>query len=477
MKTYHKFTIIIVWCLLLPALVGVSEAQKSYQELTYAPLTVTPPQVERQTLANGMQLFLVEDHELPLISISVRARTGRIYEPADKVGLASITAEVMRSGGTTQRRAAEINATLDLLAATVEFSIGWEYGIGNLQTLKEHLDTGLDIFADLLMNPAFDQQQLELAKAQRLNEIRGRNDEADGIAFREFWRLVYGKKRPLGRIKQIETINSITQADLLAFHRAYFHPNNIMLAVTGDFDTPAMIQKLNAVFQEWKPAEVSFPAVETASYEFQSLLNLVHKDLEQTFLIIGHLGMKQNDPDYPAMLLLNSILGGELGFSNRLMTEVRAKRGLAYTPFSVIQAGKRDYGIFYATCATQNETAAEALEVMLAEIKKLTETEVSDEELQLAKNQYSNSFVFKFETVAQVVQQQIDAEYFGYSLDFQTTLKEKIMQLTQADLLRVAQKHLHPDKMVILAVGNTDVIKEPLAQFGQVQELELDPTE
>jgi zinc protease len=455
---------------------GTSSAQQTYKDLTFPPLTFTPPQVERHTLDNGMRLFFVEDHELPVISMYAIVKTGGIYEPEDKIGLATITSQVMRTGGTINRSADEINETLEYLAAFVEVNIGEELGAVELWTLKKNVDTSLEIFADVIMNPAFDQAKVDLAKNQMFELIRRRNDSPEEIRSREFMRVVYGKMHPLARIPQIDTINAITRDDLVAFQQKYFFPNNVMLAVTGDFEGTEMLKKLNTTFQDWKPAEIDFPDVETVPYQFSLSVNLIDKDVEQTNLAIGHLGIKADNPDYPAVRVLDLILGAG-GFSSRLVQKVRNEMGLTYAIGSYLGAGTRDYGAFLIFCGTKNDTVHEATAVILDEIKQLTETEVSDEEVQAAKNQYLNSFVFKFATVNDIVRRKMFYEYIGYPSDFLETFRNSVMNVTKADVLRVAKHYLHPDKMVILAVGNAEKIKDSLSAFGQVHEIVLEDVE
>ena len=455
---------------------GTSCAQQTYQDLVFPPLQFTPPQVERHTLENGMKLFFVQDHELPVISIYALIRTGDIYEPVDKLGLAAMTSEVMRTGGTITRRPDEINEILEFLAASVEVDIDDETGSIELWTLKKNLDTSLEVFADILRNPAFEQSKVDLAIQQMLEIIRRRNDSPQRIRSREFMRVLYGMRHPLARIPQIDTISNINREAMVAFHQHYFHPNNIMLAVTGDFESEEMLQKLNAVFGNWTPAEIEFPDVETVNYGFSPAVFLIDKEVEQTNIAIGHLGIKADNPDYPAVRILDLILGSG-GFSSRLFQKVRTERGLAYSVGSYLGAGTRDYGAFLVFSATRNDSVAETIQVILEEIKILTETEVSDRELKAAKNQYLNSYVFKFATVNDIIRRKMYYEYIGYPPDFLETFRENVMKVTKADVLRVAQTYLHPDDIKILTVGKGEEIEEALRAFGQVQEFTLEPVE
>ena len=461
----------LVWLFGLPVV-----AQQPYDKITLPPLQFTPPQVERHVLPNGLKVFFVEDHELPVVSMYALIKTGQIYEPADKIGLASLMAEVMRTGGTTTRTPDELNTELEYLASSVEASMEEESGSVELWTLKKNLDASLAIFAEVLRHPAFDDTKFKVAKTQMFEMLRRRSDSPQDIRTREVKRLMYGPAHPLARIPQIATIDAITRADVVAFHQQYVQPNNLMLAVTGDFDPPTMLAKLHAIFADWPTADVVFPPVATVTYELTPAVYVIHKDVAQTNLAIGHLGVKADNPDYPALRVVDLILGAG-GFSSRLFQKVRTERGLTYSVGSYLGGGTRDYGAFLIFCDTRNETVQETIRLILDEVRALTTTDVSAREIEAAKNQYLNSYVFKFATVNDVIRRNMFYEYIGYPPDFLEQFRERVMQVTAADVKRVAQQYLHPDQMIILAVGDQDALIDQLAPFGDVQEWVLDPVE
>jgi len=251
----------------------------NYKELTYSRLgDIRIPDVKRVMLANGMQLFLLEDHELPLINMSAMIRTGSVYEPADKIGLANITGTVMRTGGTTGRTGDEIDEELEQIAASVETGIGESSGSASVSVLKEDIDTGLTILADVLMNPAFREDKIELEKIKTRSSIARRNDNARQIVRREYNKIIYGPQSVYARQTEYATIDNITRDDLVAFHKKFYRPNNMMLAVWGDFDTDGMIASLQKVFGGWEKADTEIPAVPEVKYEFRPTVNLVRKD-------------------------------------------------------------------------------------------------------------------------------------------------------------------------------------------------------
>ncbi|MBC8218466.1 MAG: insulinase family protein [Planctomycetes bacterium] len=453
---------------------GCGEQQAAnYKSLKYPKLgDIEVPEVEQVTLANGMRLFLLEDHELPLINLSVRIRTGSLYEPAEKIGLASITGEVMRTGGTATMTGDEMDEELEAIAASVETGIGLNSGSASMSVLKRDLDKGLSILADVLMNPAFREDKIQLAKMQAGSSIARRNDSVGAVAGREFDKLIYGPESVYARHEEYATIGSITRDNLVGFHRKYFGPNNAMLAVWGDFDTKQMKGKIEQAFEKWEKVDVDLPKVPKVRYEFRKTVNVVRKDdVNQSNVYLGHIGGLRSDPDYFALIVMNRILGG--GFTGRLFKNVRSREGLAYSVFGGYSANYEYPGEFYVGCQTKSESTVRAIRAMLREVEKMTESEVTDEELALAKDSFLNSFVFNFDTKGEIVSRIMTYEYFGYPADFLQKIKDNVEKVSKEDVLRVARKHLKPGTVQILAVGRPDDFDEPLSTLGPVNEIDI----
>ena len=461
----------ILLCLAVPSC--TQKYARHYKELEYPKMgDIQIPEVQRVTLANGMQLFLLEDHELPLIRVSARIRAGSIYEPADKIGLAAITGTVMRTGGTTSKTGDELDEQLERIAASVETSIGLNSGSASMSVLTEDVDTGLSILADVLMNPAFREDKIQLAKILHRSVIARRNDNVGSIAYREYQKLIYGPESVYARHTEYATIGNIGRDDLVAFHKKYYQPNNVMLGVWGDFDAREMIKKIEKVFKEWEKADVRLPSVPEVQYKFRSTANVIRKDdVNQSNIYLGHIGGLRNDPDYFALIVMNRVLGS--AFTGRLFKNVRSRKGLAYSVFGNYSANYGFPGVFYVGCQTKSESTVYAIRAMAEEVKKMTESEVTDEELAVAKESYLNSFVFNFDTKGEIVRRLMTYEYFGYPADFLQKTKESIERVTKADVLRVARKHLRPDKVQILAVGRPQDFDEPLSVLGPLREIDI----
>lgn len=459
------------------------EAQESFRDLTFPELTLTLPEIEQQTLANGLRLFLVENHELPIIKLYALVNVGSIYEPVEKLGLTDILADVMRTGGTASRSSDEVNEMLEFLASDIEVAIQPEYGTVEAWTLRKNFNTTLELFADILMNPAFEADKVALTTTQQLDRIRRRNDDPHEIIGREFLRLVRGPRHPLARIPQPATIQAMTRADLVAFHAAYFRPDRVMLAVTGDFESTALLADLRNAFGAWAPPaeDAANPAltehVEPVSPPASGMsVFLVPKDVEQATLMFGHPGITLQNADSAAITLLDLMLGGG-GFSSRFYQRVRNDLGLAYFVGSHLGAGMREPGVFYYYCGTSSAQVGEAMQAMLAEIRDVRQHGVSAGELQSARNHYLNSFVFKFETDDAVVRRLMYYDYFGYPPDFLETFRQRVMAVTPADIQRAANAYLYPDDVTVLAVGDPDEVRPGLSIFGDVTILDLDPVE
>jgi predicted Zn-dependent peptidase len=446
-----------------------------YKHLTYPKLRdIEVPPVEQVTLANGMRLFLLEDHELPLVSVSVRIRTGSVYEPAEKIGLASITGEVMRTGGTTSKTGDEIDEELESIAASVETGIGLSSGSASMSVLKQDIDRGLSVLADVLRNPAFREDKIQLAKMQHRSMIARRNDSVGAVAGREFDKLIYGRDSVYARHTEYATVDNISRDDLVAFHKKFFGSNNVMLAVWGDFDTKQMIKKIEQAFGGWEKVDLQLPKVPEVKYAFRKTVNFVRKDdVNQSNIYLGHIGGLRNDPDYFALIVMNRILGGGFTGTGRLFRNVRSREGLAYSVFGSYSANYDYPGEFYVGCQTKSESTVYAIRAMLREVEKMRESEVTDEELALAKDSFLNSFVFNFDTKGEIVNRLMTYAYYDYPADFLQKIKENVEKISKADVLRVAREHLKPDKVQILAVGRPQDFDEPMSALGPVNEIDV----
>ncbi|MXY49916.1 MAG: insulinase family protein [Gemmatimonadetes bacterium] len=448
-------------------------AQKDYTELQFPPLNdIATPTPTRVVLDNGIILYLVEDRRLPMINLSARFGVGSVNEPAERIGLAGITGAVIRTGGSTSMSGDEIDETLEGIGATVETQIGLVSGSAFMSALKDNVDTVLPILADILMHPAFPEDKIELEKVTARSTISRRNDDPTDMAFREYRKLIYGAESVYARHAEYATIDAITRDDLVAFHRDWMHPDNTMFGVWGDFDTDEMVKKISDVFGGWEKAGFVRPDLPDVDYTYDSSVNLVRKDdINQSTVVLGHIGGVRDNPDYFALRVMNDILSG--GFSGRLFRIVRSEQGLAYAVFGIYSANYNFPGIFYVACMTSSETTAQAIRSLRHEVGRMTTDEITEEELNLAKESFLNSFVFNFDSRREIIDRQMTYEYYGYPQDFLEKTKTGIEKVTVEDVKRVAREYLQPDKMRLIVVGNDQDFDEEMSAFGEVNEIDV----
>jgi predicted Zn-dependent peptidase len=463
-----------IWAAIFLVLLGsAGHSQTYYKDLKYPNVNeLKIPDVERVELENGMVVFLLEDHELPLIQMSAQIGVGSVHDPADKLGLGAIVGQVMRTGGTATMSGDRIDEALERIAASVETRIGLTAGSASLFVLKEHLDQGLGILADVLMHPVFPDNKIELAKIQARTGIARRNDNPFSINYREFSKLIYGTESPYARQTEYDTINAITQEDLIAFHERYFHPNNMLLAAWGDFDRADMLNKLKQAFAGWPKASLQRPKLPPVNYRFDASVNLVKKeDINQTYVLMGHVGDLMSNPDYPALIVMNNILGGMWG--SRMFSRIRSRMGLTYAPMAYYTANYDYPGLFYVGCQTKSESTLLAIDAMKEEVERMTRELPTEEELKNAKDYYLNTFVFNFEDKGSIINRIMTYEYYGYPKDFLQKERQGVEKTSREDVLRVAKKYLHPDQLRILAVGDPAKFDRPLSTMGEVREVDI----
>ncbi|MDJ0658130.1 MAG: pitrilysin family protein [Crocosphaera sp.] len=464
-------TTLLVLIFRLPA---VAQTPKHYTELEFPPLPeISLPEYERYELNNGMVIYLMEDHQLPLVKGNALIKTGSRLEPLEKVGLAGMTGTLMRLGGTQQHSANDINERLEQKAARVEVSIGKSSGSAGFNTLTEDLETVFTLFSEILQEPAFTPQLLTLIKTQQQGQIARRNDDPGDIASRELSKLIYGEDSPYARTTEYETIDNITRDDIVAFYQKYVRPDNIILGVVGDFEPKAMKSLIDDTLGNWQPdtpePEINVPSA--TQKQSQGVFFVNQPQLNQSNVLLGHLGGKFNSPDYPALAVVNGLLNG---FGGRLYNNLRSRQGLAYSVYGYWSAGYDYPGVFIAGGQTASQTTVQFIASLLEEIKRIQTTPIASDELDYAKESILNSFVFKFENPGQTLSRLMSYEYYGYPQDFIFDYQKGVKATTIEEVQRVAQQYLKPENIVTLVVGNEQEITPPLSQLGQtVQPIDI----
>ena len=422
-----------------------------------------PVQPRRVELKNGLVILLEEDHELPFINGSISIRGGERDVPAAKTGLIDLYGETWRTSGTTTMDGDKLDDLLEAKAAKVETGGDLDSTSVSWSSLTKDHDQVFRIAVDLLKNPAFSDEKLKLAKQQAVAGIVRRNDDAAGIAQREAARLVYGPDSPYGRQTEIATVMGVTVDDLKTWHTKTVVPNNITIAIEGDFDSVAMEKKLRETFEgmprgeAWPKPSGEFPGPKPGVY-------FVNKaDVNQSNVRIVGLGTERSNPDYYALAVLNEIFSG--GFGSRLFQEVRTKQGLAYSVSGAYGASYDHPGMFYTTASTKSESTVKATQAMLDEIGKLKTEPFTEAELKSAKDQLLNSFIFHYDSKEKVLAEAVTLEFYGYPADFLAKYRAGIEAVTIADLERVAKKYIDPTKLAVLVVGNESQFGAPLTDL------------
>jgi len=439
-------------------------------KLKYDPLRVSTPAWTELAFSNGLTGFFIEDHEIPVVNIVLAVRT---YFPDKGVyGLNEMAQWVIRNGGTEKWTADKLNDELEFLAAYIEV-----YG-GNLSTmiavncLKKDLPRVLEIFGDLVMNPAFPGDKVDLKRKTMLEDIRRKNDEPNAVVRREFGKLINGD-HPYAWESSTASVNAITRDDLVRFQSTYFHPNNAIIGISGDVTKDEIVGMLDKAFTGWQKADVTIPKVPDIAMAPAQSVNYVFMDINQTYLSLGHLGINSNNPDRCAIDIMNFILGGG-SFTSWITEQVRSDEGLAYSAYSRFSSDAFAKGIFTAAAQTKADATSRATTIIIEQIKKMRDTGPTAEEVKKAIDSYVNSQVFDNESKAQVVRRLVQLRFEGRPLDTPQKDMETYAKLTVDDIKTAAQKYLMPDKLTMLFVGNAKLFDRPLSDFGPVNEIKLE---
>ncbi|MDP9361056.1 MAG: insulinase family protein, partial [Acidobacteriota bacterium] len=455
----------------LPAFAQVSD----YHEIkTPALRQIQMLQPKRVQLANGMVIFLMEDHELPLIRGGARIRGGSRDIPAGKTGLTGIYGSAWRTGGTDSKTGDELDDFLEARAARVETGGSEDAANVSMNVLKGDFDTVFPIFVDVLQHPAFRQDKVDLAKTQANTSISRRNDDARGIADREMSKLGFGADSPYARQTEYSTIASITRDDLMAFHKRFVHPNNIILGFVGDFDTAAMEQKLRAAFGSWPKGPQAPTAAPTGGTPAKAGVYFVAKDdvtQSNIYVVHGGTGVLRSNPDFYAMQVMNEILSG--GFSGRLMNDIRTQRGLAYGVGGGVDTLWDRPGLFHIWMGTKSGSTVEAVNALRTDLTDLQSKPFTPVELDQAKESILNAYVFTADSKAKILAQRVNLEFYGYPADYYQKYPAKLQAVTAADVAGVAKKYVQPNQVSVLVVGKEKDFDKPLSILGNVTPIDI----
>jgi zinc protease len=412
---------------------------------------------EREELKNGMVLLHAERKSVPIVTVVMAIKAGSIAEPQEKAGLAYLTAALLTEG-TQKRSSREISQAIEFVGGSLGASAGADYTTVSLSVLKKDIGLGFDLLSDIVMNPVFSDDEIMRKKRITRNWLIQQNEEPGVVASIAFSKAVFGR-HPYGRQVQgtIESLDAISRQDIIDFHGSRYAPDNAIMSVVGDISREEPDRLLERHFKNWRQKLVSsatLPAVEAGQ---GPTVIKIDKDLTQANIILGHLGISRENPDYYAALVMNYILGGG-GFASRLMDNIRDNRGLAYDVHSSFSANKYG-GSFQAGLQTKNESANIAIEEMLKEMERIRTEPVTDKELQDAKSYLTGSFPLRIDSNSKIAGFNLAVEYYGLGLDYADRFPAIINAVSKEDILRTAKKYLDTKNYVLIVVGDMEKVK------------------
>lgn len=420
-------------------------------------------EVKQRTTAAGLQVLQVERNNLPIVMLTLLVKASPLNEPADKAGVAYLTAKMLTEG-TTTRSAAQISEDIEFLGASLEATTTQDFTTISLSVLKKDLDKGFELFSDILLNPAFQEDELSRRKALISGALRQREEDPAFVAGRAFIKEVFGP-HAYGRLVEgsLESIGSLQRKEVLEFYTAHYCPDNALLSVVGEVTSGELNALMEKYLSTWKR---SCPGLRSAAVTNASTapqpsaltpganirLVPIDRDISQANIVLGHVGIARNDPDYYAVQVMNYILGGG-GFASRLMRVIRDERGLTYGIDSSF-TGNKEPGQFEVEVQTKNASARAVIDEIVKQIALIRTEPVSDQELSDAKAFLTGSFPRRFETSRRIADFLAMARFYTLGDDYIQKYPEHIKSVTKEDVLRVAKKYLHPDRYVLVVVGN-----------------------
>lgn len=406
---------------------------------------------QRSVLGNGMILLTSEQRALPMVSIELLIDAGSRHDAPKQEGLANLTARLL-TYGTQRRTALQISDTLDFIGADLSAGCGEDLANVSMTVLKKDLATGLELLAEVLTLSTFPQEEIDRQKQSIIASIKAREESPGDIAQRRFAAALYPQS-PYGRpVEGSEaSVKGLEQQSLKAFYERYYRPNRTILSVVGDISHQEIARALNEAFRSWPKGEPATAPVAPSKVGSAETIR-VNKDLTQANIIFGHEGVGRENSDYYAIQVMNYILGGG-GFASRTLDSIRNERGLAYSVYSYFSAEK-GHGTFELVMQTKNDTALEAIRIAKAEIRRMREELVTEEELSDAKDYLTGSFPLRFDTNRKVANFLAQVEYFQLGLDYPERYPDLIRKVTRKDVQRVAQTYLKPETLITVIVAN-----------------------
>lgn len=423
------------------------------------------PSVQRTELKNGLKVLLVEHHELPLVQFRLLLQAGSAADPSGKSGLASFTANMIDEG-TASRTALQVSEDLDFIGARLSISANYDGTFASMLTLKEHLSPALEIFSDIVLHPSFPGDDFERVRKDVLTSLLQQKDQPVVVANNVFAARLYGSEHPYGQSASgTETsVESLTTEDVKNFYDTYFRPNNATMIVVGDIELGEVVTELESTFGGWEKKDVPGVTVPVSSPPASSVIFLIDKlDAAQSQIRIGHLGTDRGTPDYFPLLVMNTILGGQ--FTSRINLNLREDKGYTYGARSDFDF-RKTAGPFVARGGFRTDVTDSSVAELMKELRRVGSGDVTDEELEFAKNSLIQRLPRRFETPGAIASRLGQIALYDLPDDYYNNYVQNIQNVTLEDVNRVGEHYINPNSSIIVVVGDVAKVKEALEALG-----------
>jgi len=425
------------------------------------------PKIEKKTLANGLNIYIIEQHEVPVVAMQLVIPGGTCFDTEETAGLTNLTSGLLRKG-TKSRTANQISEEIDFVGGSLGAGADRNAIYATCKVLTKHLDKGMELLADIIINPVFAEEEVNRLKDQSIAGIMQAKSDPAFLRDQQFDKLLFGAHPyALSAIGTEETLLMLTADDVKNFYSKYIIPNNAFLLIVGDLQPAETFQKAEKYFAPWPAGTapvMNFP--QPPKLQGRKIVLIDKPDATQSYIALGHLGMSRLNPDVFSARVMNYILGGG-GFSSRLTISVRGEEGLTYGIQSAFDFDRYD-GSFSVTTFTKNESTAKAIQMILDEINKMRNEPVSAKELADTKAFYSGYIPLQFETASNIAEWVKTIYLYNLGEDYYNRYLQEVNNTTEARIQELAQKYLDTENLLIVVVGKADEVKTQLEQFGTV---------
>ncbi|MFA7418538.1 MAG: pitrilysin family protein [Melioribacteraceae bacterium] len=472
MKTILKLTFVCVFAVLLFTQTVAQEVDRTKPPKLPAPKSLKLPAIQKFVLSNGLKVVLMEKHQVPLVQLNLTIKAGSANDPADKVGLASLTFDMLDEGA-AGKTSLEIADAIDFLGANLRIGAGVHSSSVSLHTPLSKFDDALKIMSDVVLRPDFPQKELDRKKKDRLTSLMQMHDQPTAIAGAAFGKILFGKDHPYGRIISESVIKNYSVDDLKAFYKNQFAAGNAYFVAVGDIKVDELKKKLEAAFGKWAKGDVKEEKIKEAAQVTNTIVYLIDKPgAAQSVITIGRIGAARLTPEYNALVVMNTILGGS--FTSRLNNNLREVHGYTYGASSRF-AFRPIPGSFNASSSVQTEVTDKALLEFFKELNAIREPIPADE-LNRGKNLVALSYPGNFQSVAEVAGQLDEMIQYNLPENYFDNYVSSVLKVTNDEVTTAAKKYIVPDQMVVIVVGDRAKVEEGIKalNLGEIKNLSIE---